>query len=101
MIVISIILIVIGAILTTLGTLIWAKKKYNLINGYSDIRRPNESIKKYARNVGIIESAIGLVWITLGTISIFASDYIAIFFIICIVSLLVPLLINELKKRQK
>lgn len=60
MLALKIILLVIGLAFTLFGYLICFKKKYSLINGFSEELKRGEKNETYAKKVGIIEFIIGI-----------------------------------------
>lgn len=95
-------LILLGILLLILGSSILFMKKYNIINGYKEDERNGVFDDTYARRVGIIEFAGGIVNIIIGVTSLFFSEtFIAFGSMIGIFLVLVSLLINQIKSKNK
>ncbi len=102
MFVLRIMLILIGLLFIGFGYAIWFKRKYNLINNFKDDNKSGKSYDSFAKRVGIIEFIGGIVCFILGVVAIFLDDvFTMIFFIFCIISIIVALTFNNAKSSKK
>lgn len=60
MLALKIIFAIIGILFMSFGYFIYFKKKYSLINGFDEAYKRGEKTENYAKQVGIIEFAVGI-----------------------------------------
>lgn len=63
MIILKIALLIVGIAFLIFGTLIYFRKKYNLINGFEADLKAGRKNEAYARRVGLSEIIIGIVFL--------------------------------------
>ena len=61
MLALKIILVIVGVAFTLFGYFIFFKKKYSLINGYTEDYKAGRKDENYAKRVGIVEFIAGIV----------------------------------------
>ena len=61
MLALKIILVIVGVAFTLFGYFIFFKKKYSLINGYTEDYKAGRKDENYAKRVGIVEFIVGIV----------------------------------------
>ena len=62
----KIILILLRVAFITFGYFIYFKEKYNLINGFESDFKSGRKTESYAKNVGLIELIVGIIFILIG-----------------------------------
>jgi len=96
-----IILILIGLVFIGFGYAIWFKGKYNLINNFKNDKKNDKLNDAFAKRVGKIEFIGGIASFILGIIAMFMNAVFTwISFIICIVSIMVALIFNQVKSKK-
>ncbi len=101
MFVLRIILILIGLVFIGFGYAIWFKGKYNLINNFQKDKKNGKLNDSFAKRVGKIEFIGGIVCFTLGIITMPLNDvFTLVSFIFCIVSIIVALILNQVKSTK-
>ncbi len=66
MIILKIVLITVGVAFISFGYLIYFKKQYELINGFEADQKAGRKTESYAKKVGIIELAAGVILTLIG-----------------------------------
>ena len=96
-------MILVGALFTIFGYLIYFKKKYNLINNFKMNKNINKYSDDYALSVGFIELCSGIFCICLGILLLIIGQRTVsiILLIICIISIISALFINDRKFQSK
>ena len=61
MLALKIMAVILGLAFTLFGYFIFFKKKYSLINGFKEDFKAGRKDESYARRVGLIEFAVGIV----------------------------------------
>lgn len=101
MLALRIILILMGLLFIGFGYNIWVKGKYDLINNFEKDKKSGKKNESFAKRVGIIEFSGGVACLALGIIAMFLDDaYTLIFFIFCIVSIIIVLIVNHIKSSK-
>lgn len=72
MLVLKIITMLLGAAFSLFGYSIYFKGKYNLINGFAEDYRAGRKDECYAKKMGLIELAIGIMLLIVSVILIIA-----------------------------
>jgi len=102
MLILKIALILIGALLTTFGYLIFTKEKYGLINNYVEDKKNNKYNDKYAKRVGLIEFSGGFSLLVLGIVSLFLSNTLTVIvFVVGILAVVLALIVNAILSKNK
>ena len=70
MLALKIITVILGLAFSLFGYFIFFKKKYSLINGFSEDFKAGRKDENYARRVGIIEFIVGIVLLLVAVILI-------------------------------
>ena len=70
MLALKIIAVILGLAFSLFGYFIFFKKKYSLINGFSEDFKAGRKDENYARRVGIIEFIVGIVLLLVAVILI-------------------------------
>lgn len=70
MIAVKIIAVVLGLAFVLFGYFIYFKKKYHLINDFSEDYKAGQKDEQYAKKVGLTEFIIGIVLLAVGIILI-------------------------------
>lgn len=98
MFILRMIMIFIGFVFIGYGYAILFKEKYNLINNFQNDKKNSKLNDSYAKKVGKIEFIGGITCFALGIITMFINDvFTLISFIVCIVSIIAALIINQVK----
>ena len=72
MLFLKIMLPIIGLLFISFGYLIYFKKKYSLINGFTEAYKRGEKTEAYAKRVGLVELILGVLFlIAAGLVIIF------------------------------
>ena len=101
MLILKIALILIGALLTTFGYLIFAKEKYGLINNYVEDKKNNKYNDNYAKRVGLIELSGGFSLLVLGIVSLFLSNTLTVIvFVVGILGIVFALIVNAITSKN-
>lgn len=103
MVVMSIILIVVGALFVGFGYFIYVKGKYELINNFETEKKSGKLDDRYAKRVGLIELIGGIASVFTGIAAIIINS--AIFtvsmLLICVACIIAALIVNRKKSCRK
>jgi Ca2+/Na+ antiporter len=72
MTVLKILMIALGTAFLLFGYFIYFRKKYHLINGFTEDYRAGRRDERYAERVGLIEFVVGIILIAVGVILVIA-----------------------------
>lgn len=100
MFLLKLLLFILGLALIVFGSLIYFKKKYNLINNFEEDLKVRRFDENYAKRIGLIELIAGIIFFIFFLITMIIPKWILSLFLVGFISLIVALMINHLKSKS-